>query len=147
MTAITPTQENLLKFEWCKLNSFSFKAVACCFMALCSCSLSAANIFLCYVPTLELKIIVSDEMKCDCVAVDIFSFNATLTHRGKRYYTWGKSKATIISVALDARKLFCLASSTISQSNGSVLDHSQCARTLTASASKDGRSEDTVNCL
>ena len=34
---------NSLMFEWCRLNSFSFKAVACCFTALCSWSLSAAN--------------------------------------------------------------------------------------------------------
>ena len=35
---------NSLKLVWWRLNSFSFKAVACCFIALCSWSLSAANI-------------------------------------------------------------------------------------------------------
>ena len=35
---------NSLMLEWCKLNSFSFKAVACCRKALCNCNLSAANI-------------------------------------------------------------------------------------------------------
>ena len=35
---------NVLKFELCRLNSFSLSAVACCFKALCNCNLSAANI-------------------------------------------------------------------------------------------------------
>jgi hypothetical protein len=37
--------KDLLRLEWCKLNSFSLSAVACCFRALWSWSLSAANMF------------------------------------------------------------------------------------------------------
>lgn len=39
-----PALSLLLRLEWCRLNSFSFRAVACCFNALCNCNLSAASI-------------------------------------------------------------------------------------------------------
>ena len=41
--ACVPT---VMRFPWCKLNSFSFNAVACCRSVLCSWSLSAASMML-----------------------------------------------------------------------------------------------------